>query len=609
MGSVDRIPRRKYHSLLTVREPGYGDPLNVLAEVGEILSFGQNSLSLHSISYGSQTYPQGFKHLIDFTLNPIPRWTYKLDGFTVQRSLELDDEQDIVRIGYEFSGIRAPVTLLLEPYLACRPIHQLTKENPFLNGLIRQERDGVSIEPYPPLPRLFFKLIGRPSVFDQAGRWQKSVFYALEHARGYPDTEDLYCPGSFRTTIKSDCTIVLHLGASELTKSKSLFPKSSKIYSFSANLKKVASQFITIKKNGTPSIVAGYPWLDESGRDTMICVPGLCLSLNQTGLAKKILDNYGNVLMKSTVQNAPSLLGRPQNVMLDASLFFIRAVQLLGEKSGKTAVKPYMPIVYHILDSLKQGVDSRVKVTDDGGLFVEAGSYAMTWMDASVHGQPVTPRHGYAVEINALFYNALSFALNWAKEHKHSGFANAWKPITAVSKASFMKRFWSEKFGYLADVHNGITADFSLRPNQLWALALPYSPVPKKEAQRALEKIKQYLFTPLGLRTLASADAKYYGQYRGNEKDRDLACHQGSIWPWLLGVYTEANINLLGIRKTRGELKPVIERLEQHFNNEACISQVSELFEGDEPHTAEGAPARAWSVAELIRVQEMLRED
>ena len=605
MGCVDRVPRRKYHSLLTVREPGYGDPLNVLTEIEETISMGQRNYQLHAFNYGSQIYPQGYQFLSDFSHSPAPKWTYRLEMLNVVRVVEIDKQHDNVRVIYTFSGVTEPFMFKMCPLVACRPIHLLTKENPFLDGSVKHEQEWVYVEPYHPLPRFYMNVSGKPAVFTASGKWNRGICYSEEHTRGYPAIEDIFSPGEFTAEIRSDCTIAFHFGTN---KDRGVPDAEEDVHplSFRDALGRAASKFLITRKNGLKSVIAGYPWFEDWVRDTMISMPGLCLSNGDVTGARAILESFTPLFMKSVIHYAPTMDGHHRNVMLDAPLHYIRAVQAFSDHSGKNSVKQFMPAVYSILEAFKTGVDSRIRMTPDGGIFTDPGNSAMTWMDALVDGKSVTQRGGYPVEINALFYNAMQFALDWARSQKHTGFIDGWKDIAALSGEAFIKRFWSEERGYFADcAGNGENKDLSLRPNQLWAIAIPFSPVPIKQAQRALESIRQHLLTPVGLRTLSPKDPKYIGYYRGNQRERDLAYHQGAVWPWLIGIYADAVARVHGIKRAREELKPVLNNLENHLFNDACLGQISEVFGGDEPHAPGGTPAQAWSVAEVTRVMEM----
>jgi predicted glycogen debranching enzyme len=607
MGCVDRIPRRKYHSLLTLREPGFGDPLNILAEVGESIYVNGKTFLLHNISYGNHTYPEGSRHLISFTHSPRPLWIYEFDGIRLERELELDTTEDIVRIHYKVRGVKAPLQIQLEPLILCRPIHNLTRENPFLNGSMKLEQDGsLSMHPYKEPPVFFLNVTEQQWNFVSEGRWDKGVFYSLEQARGYDSVEDVFSPGFFQIEMKKDGEITFHLGTDALGRS-SFKPRKRKTLSVVEELEEAADQYLIVKKNETHSIVAGYPWFEEWGRDTMLSLPGLCLTTGKLDFAQRILEDYAEVLMSSPAPGAPTLSGIPQNIMGDAPLLFVRAVQLLYEKAGNKSVRNLMPAVYSVLSALRQGADPRVEITSDGGIYFKPGPYAVSWMDVVIDGNPLTPRHGFAVDLNALFLNGIHFAVERARDEKNTSFSREWELVLEKADAAFTKRFWSDDYGYLADVHDGFTQDFSLRPNQLWATALPHCPVPAAAARKLIQRVGAELLTPVGLRTLSPFDPRYHRKYEGGQTDRDKAYHQGTVWPWLIGIYADSVLRFFGKKDLEISLQSFLKRIENHIASEGCSGQISEVFDGDEPHRPGGTPAQAWSVAEVLRVVTILR--
>ncbi len=622
MSCVDRIPRRKYHSILTIREPGFGEPLHAISEVAETFQTApdpqgvRETFFLHSFEHEGQVHPHGFTHLEKFSYVPRPVWRYRLGDVQIERALEIDSNHDITRITYTFSGITKPATFTLEPLITCRPWHRTTKGNPFLDGCTQFETQGVSIQPYPPLPRLYFKVTGKPSTFTMGGRWLKDVFYSIENDRGYPATDDLFGPGTFQIQIDEDCEITLHCGAKELSTSKPSKEKKLKPSFSGPALKRAASQFLITKKNGQHSVIAGYPWFEDWDRDTLISLPGLCLATEKFKHAKHVLSELGERYQKQLIPNAPTISGIPQNLMIDAPLLYIRAVQLLGEATDAAQIQALMPAVISILNAFKNGVDPRVEVKSGAGFFVKPGPYAATWMDVVWNGVPLTPRHGFAVDLNALFYNAAHFAMDWAQHNRTAPLAETfikrWTPVLEGAKHAFNERFWSETHGYLADSINpehGQGADYSLRPNQLWAIALKYSPIPASAATRMLDKIRSELLTPVGLRTLSPQDVRYQGKCSGTQEQRDHAYHQGTVWPWLIGIYADAVCKIHGAERMKIEISPILERLGIHFAEEACLGQISEIFDGDSPHAANGTPAQAWSVAEILRVYKMIKKD
>lgn len=607
-GSADRIPRRKYHSLLTLREPPVGEPLNALAEVGEFVTRGENTFALHNIDYRDVVHPQGFQHLAFFSQAPLPTWKYQLGPLSIERTLELDAEKDIVRINYQVKGVKELIVFRVEPLLVCRPYHSLAYENPFLDGTVQTEKSGISIKPYGTAPRFYLKISQKDASFLPAGRWDKRVFYTVEQERGYSSTEDYFCPGAFEIKITKDCEFTFHFGEPDTSKANSKKVRAkSKTLQFSAPFfKESAEKFFMIKKSGAHSLVAGFPWFEDWDRDTMISLPGLCLSTGKLAFAKKVLEAYAARAKKQLIPGAPVVSGESQNIMVDAPLLFIRAVQLYSEKANARDCATLMPAVLHILNSLKSGFDSRVEIHADGLLFVKPGNYAATWMDVVIDGTPLTPRNGFAVDLNALYYNGLCFALEWARKNKQKAFVDQWEPIRAKASDSFVKRFWSAERGFLADTHNGSVPDEGLRPNQLWATALKFSPLKKEMAQTILKRIKKELVTPVGIRTLSPADSRYQSHYRGGQRQRDLAYHQGTVWPWLLGIYADSVLNVLGPKAAKVELAPIMERMKAHFLQEGCLGQISEVFDAEEPYMYGGTPAQAWSLGEIIRVEQMI---
>ncbi|OFZ17992.1 MAG: hypothetical protein A2X94_06355 [Bdellovibrionales bacterium GWB1_55_8] len=608
MGSVDRIPRRKYHSLLTVREPGHGEPLNILLGVGEHIEKDDRLFMLSSFDFGDRTEPKGFQHLRSFSFRPMPRWIYEVDGMTLERTFELDYEKDIIRIFYQIRGVRAPMTVALRPFMLCRPWHKLTSENPFLNGASREVNGIVSFRFYDSLPEVQMRVVGQKSEFATRGQWVKSIFYRTEHERGYPALEDSYVPGEFRLRVEQDCSFVFELGTDALP-AESVEARTAPRRSVGQwetvveKLEWAAEKYLVSSKAGDfHSIIAGFPWFGSWGRDAFIALPGICLESDDLNRADAILRSYGDLIIEGLVKQGIVADFPEKNLIMtgiDTPLLYIRAVQLLREQAPFAT--DFMPTVCRILNALRSGADKRVRVTDDGGLFLQPGPWAVTWMDVLWNGQPVTPRTGFAVDINALFLNAVKFAMDWARAHDPT-FVREWASIAEKAEGSFLKRFWSDQFGFLADSHDGQQADFSVRPNQLWALALPYSAVSREMGTRILEKVESDLVTPVGLRTLSPKDPRYVGRYAGGPHQRDHAYHQGTVWPWLIGIYADAVLKVHGESKMKKKIHPLIERLGNHLDTEGCLGHVAEVFDGDEPHESGGTPAQAWSVSELLRV-------
>jgi predicted glycogen debranching enzyme len=608
MGTIDRCPRRKYHGLLTVREPGVGEPLNMVAEVEEWLKVGDETVALHSYNWGNAVEPRGVDYLSRF--EPLPSWTYEFAGVTFTRELWLEDDADAVWIRYTVEGLAAPADLRLRPLIRCRPIHALTAANPFMNGELDIE-DGeslrVAMHPYKNVPALIASLHGAAGVFRPDGHWYEGVHYEWERERGYDDAEDLFTPGEFRLEVERDGAFCVRLGTTPAASHEPQVLSSvlGSRRSFVQELDDAADAYLVELSGSRTGIIAGYPWFGEWGRDSLIALPGLCLARNEVDKALAILESLADRLVNGLVPNIPQSGDVPPNAeSIDASLLFIRATGLTAKRTRSRRIVALQEVCLDLIDRIGEGANPRVHVDEKGFLFVDRGPWALTWMDALVDGWPVTPRQGYAVDLNALWLSGLATTLRWAKKLRPS-FNEKWGETAKKLSDHFEEKFWLQDQGFLTDTHDGNHPDRQLRPNQLWALCLPSVPIEKAHKKRALAAVREKLLTPVGLRTLSPDDPSYQPFYRGGQSERDRAYHQGTVWPWLLGLYADAVEAVEGPQAAAEEMMPVLAALSAHLRTEGCIGQISEVFDGDAPHRPGGAPAQAWSVAEVLRIAKM----
>ena len=601
LGCVDRRLRRKYHALLTLREPGRGDPWNVIADARETLHLGDHAIMLADpLARASEE-----AELLEFQHAPHVLHTYRAFDITVERRVRLASQHDQVEVRYRFRGITKPVRFSIEPLLRGRPLHELTFENAVLNGALVRDNGGFVMEPYPGMPRICMTLLGADATLHVRGSWHRRVNYEWEAARGYDHVEDVFSPGSFDVELQRDGEITFVVGRKR-THAPEHDDHDTAPANFAAALGRASRQFVMKSSGGHSFVIAGYPWFGPWGRDTLIALPGLHLALNDLELTSAMLRDMLKARVNGLIPNIPAISGFPANTAsVDATLLFVRAVQWLAAHEGPDCVASFMPEVCSLLDALAEARDPRMRLDDGIGVWTEPGAYAMTWMDAMVDGVPVTPRHGYAVDIDALAYNAAHFALDWAKAH-HGVAARALSARLKDAEARFQARFWDDRRGYLADTHNGQFADGSLRPNQLWALGLPYSPLTSAQRSSSLEHVTRALLVPAGLRTLAPGHHGYQGRYAGSQAERDRAYHQGTVWPWLLGIYADAVIATRGREALEEAVGPCLSFMAQHVASEGCIGQINEVFDGDAPHHPAGAPAQAWSVTEVYRVWRLL---
>ncbi|TNF59767.1 MAG: hypothetical protein EP303_07900, partial [Deltaproteobacteria bacterium] len=343
MGTIDRCPRRKYHSLLTIREPGVGEPLNMVAEVEEWFHVGDERVALHSYNWGNTIEPNGVDYLSRF--EPLPRWTYEFSGLTVTREVWLEDHADAVWIRYSIEGLTKPVDLRLRPLIRCRPIHELTVANPFMNGEIDVERAEslrVVMHPYKDVPALITSLHGASGTFHADGHWYEGVHYEWERERGYDDAEDLFTPGEFRLGIEHDGAFSIRLGTSSAPSHEAQVLSSvlGSRRSFVQELDDAAEAYLVELGGERTGVIAGYPWFGEWSRDSLIALPGLCLARDQVDDALGILESLADRLENGLVPNIPQSGDVPSNAeSIDASLLFIRATALTAKRTRSRRIK------------------------------------------------------------------------------------------------------------------------------------------------------------------------------------------------------------------------------------------------------------------------------
>ena len=649
LGSVDRKLRRKYHSLLTVREPGRGEAWNILADVRERLSLvaRDEHVVLADVRTGGDS-PQRegdiVAQLVGFSATPCATHRYAALGLTVERTTRLSEgARDQVELHYRISGLNGPVELALEPLLLCRDAHALTFENPFLDGSFHRAGDELRMVPYAGMPAIAFRIdgidrrAGAEGRFVHDGRWLTDLDYAWEEARGYPAHEHLFCPGRFVVRLPahaSEVELTFVVGLAPLHEpagAPRTAPTRAQRLSLSDKLARAVRQFPMQLRDGSATVVAGYPWFGPRARDALIALPGVYLASGDFELVSAVLERALATRVDGLVPNFSSLgsrsppVGATANATVklgateanapiapDVSLLFIRAVQWLAEHAGKDRVERFMPSVCQLLEALAESRDPRVRLDRGIGVWTERGPWALTWMDSEVDGRPVTPRAGYAIELDALAYNAARFASAWAEGRggpEASSFVRAFRSRLRTAEADFVRRYWDDARGYLADGHDGHHAESALRPNQLFALGLPYRAVPPAIARASLEAVGQLLLVPAGLRSLSPHDPAYRGHYGGAQGARDLSYHQGTAWPWMVGIYADAVQATYGRAALEARLSAVFSFFARHIDDEGCSGQIAELFSGHAPHVAVGAPAQAFSAAELYRALLLLHGD
>ncbi|MCL2245534.1 MAG: amylo-alpha-1,6-glucosidase [Lentimicrobiaceae bacterium] len=601
---------RKYHGLFVAPQDRIDGERHVLISyLNETIIIDDMEFHLGVHQYkGGVIAPKGNKYLHKFTIDTIPTYYFRVGKFNFTRQLLMSEDQDRMILKYTILNDYESAQIVFAPLLAFRNAHSLTYENPYVNTHYNPVENGVTYclyDNYTPVTLQF----NEPVAYSHAPVWFHDFEYEEELKRGYDGHEDLINLGKISVQVNHK-EIYLSIGAEPIAPDniEALFEEELKKRtlrsSFETCLQNAAEQFI-IKRNGKTHIIAGYPWFGRWGRDTFIALPGLTLALNKPALCKEVMDD-----MLSEMQNGlfPNI-GEGEHAAynsVDAPLWFIRTLQKYTEftKSQKKIWAEYGDAVKKILYAYRSGSLFNIKMLDNGLIFAGDEKHALTWMDAVVNGKPVTPRTGCQVEINGLWYNALMFALEVAAHQKDKEFIKDWTSIAADFPAVFKDAFWDKDKGYLADFVNGNEKNFQVRPNMVIVTSLPYCPVSEKVCQLVLKKAQEELLTPKGLRTLSPNDPDYKGKYFGNQEERDVAYHQGTVWPWLLEPFAEGCLAVY-----HQTAVPVLEDILAHFEatmNDYGISTIEEIADGDPPHKPNGCISQAWSVAALLTIMRLL---
>ncbi|MBU0764760.1 MAG: amylo-alpha-1,6-glucosidase, partial [Bacteroidetes bacterium] len=490
-----------------------------------------------------------------------------------------------------------------------RNIHNLSKANMDADFRYYTINNGIRLKLYDGYKYLHIQF-SKKNEYIPVPHWYYNIEYLEEMKRGYECREDLYVPGYFEIPIKKGESIVFTAGLQEtppaglkrrfLQELEKRIPRSC----FENCLINSAQQFV-IKKGKVTEITAGFPWYGRWSRDTFIALPGLTLAIGDVKTCKSVLDTISAELKDGLFPNAGKGFHASYN-SADAPLWYVWAIQQYTGYCGqvKKVWKEYGPKIKKILTSYREGTHFNIHLLENGLIYAGEPGIPLTWMDAVIGGKPVTQRAGCPVEINALWYNALKFSLEMADKTGDARFVNEWKKLPERTASSFTLSFWDDQGKYLADYTDGEFKDRSVRPNQIFAVSLDYSPLNEDMKKAVLDKVEQELLTPKGLRTLSPKNPQYKGVYEGNQFERDLACHQGSVWPWLLGHFAEAYLKLHGKSGIS-----FVENLYLNFEEDMtthCVGTIPELYDGDPPHRPNGAISKAWSVAELLRMKKLI---
>lgn len=600
---------RKYHGLLAVTLDRFGgDRYLLLSQVDESLIVGGKQFNLGIHCYGDIYEPRGHKYVVDFDANPVPQLTYKVGEMLFKKSMILVPDKDQVLIKYELVTSPHPVQLSLKPFLAFRNIHALTHRNNEARTDGIPVRNGMSFRMYANFPDLYLQLSRKDVKFTAAPHWNMNVTYSDEYRRGFDCNEDLFVPGYFDIMLKKGESIVLSASLSEaepaqlLRKFNALLKKRTGAETFHDQLVNCADKLIS-RHNNRLRISAGLTWMYTGLlRETLQSLAGLTLyGLNDPKQFEEILDN----LIEDEQQR---LFHRTTQVESPLYLAITLQKYIKWGADEKYVWGKYGNVLMQVLESYTGGHRQEVTMHPNGLLWAQMEGVALTWMNAYINGRAVTERAGYQVETNAFWYNAICFALAMENEYnpQNRAFIERWSQIRDMVKANYQKTFWNPELGYLADYVDNYGQNMAVRPNQIYAFWVKYSPVDEELAPSVLRVMRNELVTARGLRTLSPRDVNYKGVYDGSQYDRDLAYHQGSTRTFLLEPYIDTRLRIYGdgfISRAKWLMKGFVEDLNKHG-----VGAVSELYDGDPPHEPHGTISSARGTAALLAVDHLLNE-
>jgi predicted glycogen debranching enzyme len=627
------VNTRKYHGLLVAALHPPGDRTVCLAKLDEEVSVGNNIYRLGTNEFQGKIFPQGYVFLKDFSLNPFPRYLYEVQDVKVKKTIFMPKGKNAVAVNYKVlnrGGAEAKVRVY--PLLTCRHFHSVVDrwKNP---SDFSQRQNGGEIEFTFSNPKATVAVRSTTGELKGNATWIERLYYSEEASRGESNTDDCYQPGYFELLVphKREKDFAIVAAASENSQEcreildafgKAMYDVNGQLKSEITQREKLldkfydshievptsdwlnwillaADAFIAKGAGDRKSFMAGYFWFETWGRDTFISFPGLMLTTGRFEDARKILLDFMRHSKQGLIPNfIQDRSGEPAYNTVDATLWYVNAVLQYLKYTGdfKFVQQQLWENLKTIVESHKRGTTFGIRLDSDGLL---AHGPRLTWMDAEVDGEAVTPRAGKAVEIQALWYNALKTMQLLANKFYEVNLTEKYEAMAFEAQKGFNAKFWNSESDCLFDVVEASGVDASLRPNQIIAVALDFTMLDNSKSEQVVDVVQRELLTPYGLRTLTRSDSRYKGMYVGDRRSRDQAYHNGTVWPWLLGPYVTACHKAKS--KSDYELKNRLMSLFTQQITQAGLGTISEIFDGEPPYAPRGCIAQAWSVAEPLR--------
>ncbi len=640
-GTVSGIRTRRYHALLLTATTPPAGRMVLVNGFDAWVETPRGTFAISSQRYGPDViHPDGASRVESFEYEPWPRWRYKIDDLTIEQELFVPKGESAVFTSWRVvAGIddagqpgsptpaTADIKLRVRLFLSGRDFHSTQHENGSFKFVADQNGERVTFRSYDGVPAVMAHSNGR---YGHEPAWYRNFLYSEEQARGLDAAEDLASPGVFEFLLSHKPAVLMlaaeavagvgdpgssNQPASTPPATESIEARYAQVRTieqarrkyFSSPLERAADAYL-VKRGQGKTLIAGYPWFGDWGRDTFIAIRGLCIATGHLEDARDILLAWAGVVSQGMLPNRfPDSGEQPEFNSVDASLWYIIAVNdyLLAAKKQRSLTddchtEKLRAAVEAILAGFNEGTRFGIRADRDGLLSAGEHGQQLTWMDARVDGREITPRIGKPVEIQALWLNALAIGAKVSAR---------WQSLFDKGRAAFEEKFWNEHAGYLADVidcdHQPGTVDVTFRPNQIFAVGgLPLQLLSQEKARRVVDAVEMLLLTPVGLRSLAPGEPGYAPHYQGGSRERDAIYHQGTVWPWLIGPFVEAWVRVRGSTseakaEARAKFLPPIY---QHLN-EAGLGHISEICDAEPPHTPRGCPFQAWSLGELLRLE------
>lgn len=595
---------RKYHGLLVVPVPALSDANYVLlSSLDEtVIQHGAAfNLGIHEYE-GNYFSPNGHKYIREFHLETVAKTIYRVGGVILQKERIFISHEDRFVIRYTLLDAHSPTTLQFRPFLAFRSVHELSIENDQINTNVNSSPNGIAMSLYDGFPMLYMQF-SKKNQFISDPHWYNGIKYFKEQERGYQYKEDLYVPGYFECSISKGESLLFSAGTSEVNPRllKALFEdeiqKRTTRSDFFHTLKNAAQQFY-LKSNEDYYLIAGYPWFKVRARDEFIALAGTTLVIEERNMYEKIMQT-AIIAIRNFMDNKPLEKKIVEIDAPDVLLWWVRSVQQYAQFVGiDEAAARFGSFLLEVIQFIRTQKHPNLFLHDNGLLYTNGIHKASTWMNALENGHPIVQRSGYVVEINALWFNALKFAVQIAAALQDEYTSDLLDYQSEMTKRSFVDVFWNGT--YLYDFVDGANSNVEVRPNMIFAVGLPFSPLQKDQQKLVLDMVTRELLTSKGLRTLSPKSPFYRPFYVGSQLQRDRNYHNGPVWPWLAGVFADA---YLRIYKRSGF--SFIERLLIGFESEMtelCVGTLSELHDGNPPFGGHGAMSFAMSVGEILRV-------